>query len=707
MSSKLYKELYTTHCDYDPLLNLKLQLLYQGGYQILTNAHLFLDQLKGIESNKAYQQRLKAIAYLPYLSQFITQFSASLFSETLEVKQQADAPDPSTQGDDMEDDFYKLFLECCDLERRSFHQFAQDILEKALSEICVYVSLDFPQGLRLNRAQEKADGLDQGYACLIPYQNVIDWKIDPATGKFIWVKEYEEIIIQDDPIQVPTHYFQFKFRTMHGSQGGWEVWKSDILPIEKKVNSNTKFTKDESETITTSFPEINLWRLQINKAYHVGQQIGSLCQEHYQRRSFMVSNSNKTCVALGVVSLGPDIGAAGDMMPPDFADMPSTPNELRRNLENEGWIVLRKTDKWSDSIEIVEAKGESHKFIAEELKELVQAMMQTLRQMNMTAQANIQAVGRSAASKMVDQHGTSMLLSVYERVIKDFTKLLFTVLAEGRGETINFAVEGLSISEPTLQRQEIVQEITSFGVDVLKLPDMWKSKYLNRMACELLDNNLTDKERMELSEKLEESIQAGDFAALDPQEATAAGNKMAQTTAQAPPGTVDKTAPGLSGNPIMSDGGHLSTGQHVDSNVVFDQLAQDYHDKDIQFVKQIPWVDKSEVPLSSIDFSNKDNWQASKEPDQVQMFVDKIKDGFDKPIILVNNPSNNNKMQVVDGHHRSLAYLQLNRPVPAYVGQIGQDRGPWDKLHAKQVGTKSQQSIQTQVSTQVSQSEKQ
>ena len=438
---------------YDPLLNKKLKLLYQGGFKILQNADLFLERMQGIETNKAYQTRLKAVSYIPYLSEFITQFSASLFSESLEVKAQGDAQDASTLGDDMTDDFYKEFLEECDLERRTYHQFAQDTLEKALSELCVYVSLDFPKGERTNRAQEKAKKLDRGYICTIPYENVIDWKINPSTGKFIWVKEFEEVMVDDDPTIEPMHYFQFRFRTMQngkdGLYGGWTVWKSEVMKMDKKCTANTKFTEDTKERVITSFPEINLWRLTINRAYHVGQQIGPLCQEHYQRRSFMVSNSNKTCVSIGVVTLGPEVGAPGDTLPPDF-DPPHTAGDIRKNLENDGWSVMRTTGKWSDKVEIVEAKGESHKFIAEELKHLVEAMMQTLRQMNMSVHANKQALSRSAASKQIDQHGTSMLLSFYERVVKDFTKLIFSCLSAGRGEDIRFAIEGLSIAEANI-----------------------------------------------------------------------------------------------------------------------------------------------------------------------------------------------------------------------------------------------------------------
>ena len=706
MPTKTYKELFSTHDDYDPLLNTKLQLLYQGGFSILENAGLFLERLPQLESKQAYESRLKAVAYIPYLSEFITQFSASLFSETLEVKEQGDASDSTTAGEAMTDDFYKEFLEACDAERRTFHQFAQDLLEKALSELCAYVTLDFPRGERFNRAYERANKLDRGYACCIPYNTVIDWKIDDATGKFIWTKEFESVCPNDDPMTVSTHYYQFRIRKLMPGKdgkmyGGWEVWKSELMPLDKECTERTKFTLDPKETVITSFPEVNLWKLCIKKAYHVGQQIGSLCQEHYQRRSFMVANANKTCVGLGVVTLGPEIGAPGDSLPMDI-EVPQEPRQLRKKLESDGWVVLRQTDKWKDSVEIVEAEGKSHEFISKELERLVEAMMQTLRQMQLTAAANKKALGRSAQSKMMDQHGTSMLLSVYDRVIKDFTKMLFTCLAAGRGEDIRFTVEGLSLSEPTFDRQDTVTELSTFGVDVMKFPDLWKFKYLNQKASELLDNNLTDKERMELEDKFQELIDAGQFSPADPQadgygttKPPSSNSKMSSDGLPADRGD-DSLGLGPGGQPLMPEGHHLQTGEHTDPQEVFNQLSQDYDKKNINWVNSIPWRGPVEVPLSSIDFSNASNWQASKDQDHVDKFVNLISnEGFAKPIILVNQPHNDKKMIILDGHHRALAYQKVGQPALAYIGEAGQITPEMARMHSQQNGSSNQKSTQT------------
>ena len=385
--TKSHKDLFSVNDDYQPDLNEKLRLLYHGGFEIQQCADKFLTRLDNLETPQAYQARKNGVAYIPYLSEFSTQFSSSLFSEQLEVKSPADADDSSTSGEDTTDDFYKMFIQDCDGNGRSLHQFMQDVFDQSLYELKVYVGRDFPKANELpnNLLEEEAMGLSKGYAYTIPYDNVIDWKIDPRTGKFIWLKIFTECFPDDDPLSPPTHYFSFKIWQIINGKGAWTCWDSEKLPITKKYTQTTKYTLTEEGT--TSFPDIPVDIFYLPKGYHVGQQIGTICQEHYQRRSFLVANANKTCVALGVVKLGPDIGAPGDAIPADIAPIESS-KVLRRQLESDGWTVIRDTD----AIEIIEAKGEAHKFVSEELKHLVEQMMQTLRQMNMTANSNTKAV---------------------------------------------------------------------------------------------------------------------------------------------------------------------------------------------------------------------------------------------------------------------------------------------------------------------------
>lgn len=116
---------------------------------------------------------------------------------------------------------------------------------------------------------------------------------------------------------------------------------------------------------------------------------------------------------------------------------------------------------------------------------------------------------------------------------------------------------------------------------------------------------------------------------------------------------------------------------------VLDQLSEDYPPEALEWIHKAQWSGPVQVPLSRIDYSNSIAWQAAEEPDKVATFERKIRGGWMKPVILVQTP-HKKKLIVIDGHHRSMAYRGLNRPVMAWVGKVNADKGPWDEMHASQ-----------------------
>jgi hypothetical protein len=124
---------------------------------------------------------------------------------------------------------------------------------------------------------------------------------------------------------------------------------------------------------------------------------------------------------------------------------------------------------------------------------------------------------------------------------------------------------------------------------------------------------------------------------------------------------------------------------------VHDQLLDDFPEDKLDWILERDWKGPLEVPLSAIDFSNRAKWRASKEPDKVRKFAEWIKtDDHRKPIVLVRAPGSD-KYEIIDGHHRALAYEFLDEPATAYVTDVPNDDGPWTELHlAQRGGEKSQ-----------------
>ncbi len=120
-----------------------------------------------------------------------------------------------------------------------------------------------------------------------------------------------------------------------------------------------------------------------------------------------------------------------------------------------------------------------------------------------------------------------------------------------------------------------------------------------------------------------------------------------------------------------------------DKSKVVKQLAKDYPLNSLNWVKEIKWDGPEKVNIEDVDYSNYKNWQASHEPKKVKKFEKKISNGKMKPVILVKTPRNK-KYIVIDGHHRALAYRNLDEPLRAWIGYTKTEKGPWDTFHDKQ-----------------------
>jgi len=116
---------------------------------------------------------------------------------------------------------------------------------------------------------------------------------------------------------------------------------------------------------------------------------------------------------------------------------------------------------------------------------------------------------------------------------------------------------------------------------------------------------------------------------------------------------------------------------------VLAQVADDFPPHATEWIRNIPWDGPVRVPLSSVDYSNKEHWKAWGDDEKIEKFKKKIRQGWHKEVILVDRPGART-MMVVDGHHRALAYRDLNKPIVAYVGHAPALKGAWDEFHSSQ-----------------------
>lgn len=109
----------------------------------------------------------------------------------------------------------------------------------------------------------------------------------------------------------------------------------------------------------------------------------------------------------------------------------------------------------------------------------------------------------------------------------------------------------------------------------------------------------------------------------------------------------------------------------VEPEHVLSIMRENFPEKALEWVKRAHWIGPVNVPWERINDASVDTWASSHEPGAVDRFARSIAAGTGNlnPSILVQRPDDD-KCDVIDGHHRALARRKLEKPVLAYIGFV-------------------------------------
>jgi 2'-5' RNA ligase len=140
------------------------------------------------------------------------------------------------------------------------------------------------------------------------------------------------------------------------------------------------------------------------------------------------------------------------------------------------------------------------------------------------------------------------------------------------------------------------------------------------------------------------------------------------------------------GTPVAKDAADLSDPNPVEAEHVRNQMRANYPEKAIAWISAATWIGPVQVPQGRVNYAGRDSWAASHEPGAVKRFTKHIRTGtgHTHPVVMVQEPGES-KADVVDGHHRTLAYEKLGRPVTAYIGFTPAGDHRWRETHSSQI----------------------
>lgn len=494
------------HREYDAALMSELEDLYEGGYQILSKAEQYLPRLTN-EHESVHGDRCKSASYLPYLGQIVDQLTAWLFGDAPSVLPAPDAADPDTPGELPDQTFYGAFASDADRAGMGFGDVLRCLVPCALIQRHAILGIDFPvlsddEEQRIaSAADEDREGARRAYCFVVPVEELINWDTHPD-GTFKWTVLWQKTCPQDGPLE-PTGKVveEFKVWTLEPGGARWQRYR-----IEYPEGKSPK-PEDEVPLVAEGvapFDCIPVLRLTLPKGLWVGNKIGPLAREHFQRRSTLISAEYKSLVEIAVLKLGPEVSAIGDAMP---SEIQQDPSRAHRNpveaFRRRGLFPIGKDDE----LKFVGPSGVAYALVDGELEKLKDEIFRVVHLMAASVSNNKSAaLGRSGLAKQQDKADTAIVLSAIGAYVRRFAVKAYGVISRARGEDVVWQAKGLD-DYGVEDRELLLEEALQIdNIPMARHSKTWRTSYETRIALKL-EGNLPPETQAVVRQELTKGIE--------------------------------------------------------------------------------------------------------------------------------------------------------------------------------------------------------
>lgn len=443
---------------YTPELWCELDDLYRGGYQIAARAEEYLPKIVG-ESLERWRERCKLAAYIGYFGGITGVYAASLFAQPVAVLPASDAEDASTPGDLPDRATYDAFSRNADLRGTPFSQLMASVAPTVLVKGKTFIGVDFPRapgGVEpASRADSDALGLDRPYAYEVLPEEVTNWEYDCVlrtrvevgggrgsvsfdVGSFRWVVLRSTKTERPD-VNAARSVVIDEYKVWRRRDDGVVVWEVYRVAHDPKQPLQDDDDVPMVDGGATNFRAIPLVEIRVPETLWLGNVIGPLNKEHWQRRSGLLSAQQRALVVIPTVYLGPEIGEVGGAMPAEAGQDPSRGDDPRGRYERQGYLVLGKDDK----LRFEGPPTEAFTIVDKQLNGLVDEIHRVSGRMAASVSSTATAQARSGESKKQDNRDFTTVLFALGAVFRDAARRVYQLISEARGDEAVWTVHGL------------------------------------------------------------------------------------------------------------------------------------------------------------------------------------------------------------------------------------------------------------------------
>lgn len=507
--------------EYKPALWQMLDDLYVGGFQILANAKRYIPRQVG-ENDQRYDERLKLASYVNYLGGVVESYVGNLFTqEPIVTQAEGEDEDGKRVEPPTLDSFWGQFSENANLKGESFAKLLRCAFTSALINGRALVACDFPASdiYPETRAEEDELGLSRAYAFDMPLEELIDWEyservtrkaklsggreVEYTFGRLSWAIIRREISVRATP-QDSRSTFVEEFRVWSLTEAGakWELYRTPPRRRDEPDPMDDDDVPLASEAVT-SFAEIPILEMCIPPGLWLGNKLGPLALNLFQRRSSLLASLDRGLFPVACFKQGPEVGAVGGALPPDVQQNPGRGREAvdLDRLRRMGSIVMG----YQDEFEYVEPEGRAQELADKKLTADIDEFYRIASMMASSISNTASALGRSGASKSQDHRDMAIVLEAYAAIVSDFATRVYDLIEEARGEDITWTVHGLDKFD-TVDRATVLDEAKSMSL--VSIPSKsFRVQWQYDVAMSLL-GNVTPEMQRKIRAEIEDGVEA-------------------------------------------------------------------------------------------------------------------------------------------------------------------------------------------------------
>jgi hypothetical protein len=557
-----YGVLKQTNPEYRADLWRKLDDLYVGGFQILERAKDYIPLQVG-ESPDRYAERLSHAEYVNYLGMVVDSYAANLFAQK---------PVVTSEGGGELEAFWSEFAKNANLKGDDFSRVMREVFTSAILKQRSFIACDFPASdvVPNTRADEDALGSTRGYAFEVCPEELIDWnyadvvrrtvplksgaQVEYSFGLLSWAILRREICKRATP-ESDRDTFVEEFRLWKLTPEGvavWELYRTEPRSRKDAPPDDDADIRKVDDGIT-SFRQIPIVEMCIPPGLWLGNKLGPLALALFRRRSALLASENRSLFPIPVFKHGPEIGAVGGALPPDAQQNPSRGRDPIGTAQRLGALGIGHQDDFS----FVEPKGTAHTLVDKQLHDSVDEFFRVAHMMASSISSTSQALGRSGASKEQDYRAMSIVLDAYGAIVRDAAYRVYDVIAEARGEDIDWKVLGLDKFD-VVDRAIVLEEAKSLSL--VSIPsNTFRAHWQTKVALALL-GDVTPDQQKQIQDEIERGVAAEEqmrqVLLEDMQDPNGASDQRGEER-----GATDRRSGGRSAVPPRAQDGEGSTPQ--------------------------------------------------------------------------------------------------------------------------------------------------